>query len=63
MKRRELLMLMGGAAVWPVRAHSQKQAARVGERHRPRTAGPLDELRADDLLEPGDLLADGRLRV
>ena len=30
MKRRELLMLMGGAAVWPVRAHSQKQAARVG---------------------------------
>jgi ABC-type uncharacterized transport system substrate-binding protein len=30
MKRRELLTLMGGAAVWPVRAHSQKQAARVG---------------------------------
>ena len=40
-----------------------QQAARVGERDRARPAGPLDELRADDLLEPGDLLADRRLRV
>ena len=35
----------------------------LGQRHRPRPSGPLDEALADDPLERRDLLADGRLRV
>jgi ABC-type uncharacterized transport system substrate-binding protein len=30
MRRREFIGLLGGAAVWPIRAHSQKQSKRVG---------------------------------
>ena len=41
----------------------EQQLARLGERDRPRAAGPLDELLADDPLERRDLLADRRLRV
>jgi hypothetical protein len=41
----------------------EEQAAGVGEVDAPRAARTVDELLADDLLELGDLLAHGRLRV
>ena len=42
---------------------AEEQHARLGQRDRPRPAGPFDEPLADDSLERRDLLADGRLRV
>jgi hypothetical protein len=42
---------------------SQEQPAGVGEVDAAWAAGALDELLADDALELGDLLADGRLCV
>ena len=41
----------------------EQQPAGLGQRDRPRAAGPLDQLLADDPLERRDLLADRRLRV
>ena len=41
----------------------EQDPAGLGERHRPRPSGPLDEALADDPLERRDLLADGRLGV
>ena len=41
----------------------EEQLTRLCERDRARSAGALDELLADDLLERLDLLADRRLRV
>ena len=41
----------------------EQELAGLGQRDLPRPAGPLDELLADDSLERGDLLADGRLGV
>ena len=46
------------ASAWP---SSSRPASVIATG--PRAAGPLDELLADDPLERGDLLADGRLRV
>ena len=42
---------------------TEQQHSGLGQRDGARTAGPLDERLADDLLERRDLLADGRLRV
>ena len=42
---------------------TEEQLAGFGQRDRPRPAGPLDELLADDPLERRDLLADRGLRV
>src|SRR3954454_24382724 len=41
----------------------QHDLARLGQRDRPGTARPLDQLEADRALERGDLLRDGRLRI
>jgi hypothetical protein len=41
----------------------EQALARVGERERLRDAWAVHELRPDDALERGELLADGRLRV
>ena len=35
----------------------------LGEAHRPRTASAVEDARPHELLEPDDLLADGRLGV
>ena len=44
------------------RVHEQTLAG-LGERERLRDARAIHELRADDALERGELLADGRLRI
>ena len=41
----------------------EEDPARLGQRDRPRAAGPLDQPHADDALERRDLLRDRRLRV
>ena len=57
---------VGGCGVDPGQYGSgvcEQDPSGLGEAHRPGTASAVEDARPDDLLEPDDLLAHGRLRI